>query len=341
MLYSKRFTKIILTVLTVVLCFLCVSPVAAYADEGETQEIYIGGFTAGFVLNTTTVEVVGLCEVLTDNGMDCPARTYGIKSGDVIDKVNDRVIRSSGDLTAALNEDYKKYIVTVIRDGKAESFEVSPAVDKVTRKKRLGLLVKDSVNGIGTVTYIDKTNNKFGSLGHPVNDAQGKIIDINGGSIYGCIIYGVKQGMRGNPGELKGSFENNNMMGKVCKNCNCGIFGDIAADFDASRLIKTQVCKLSEVTPGKAEIYSTLNGNTPEKYDISIIKVDEYNKDNRNFVIRIDDEKLIGKSGGIVQGMSGSPIIQNGKLVGAVTHVFVNDPTRGYGIGIDKMLGSY
>lgn len=339
MFYTKKLAKVFLAALTAVLCIICLAPSYAYA--APTDGLYLGGFPAGFVLNTTTVEVVGLCEVMTEDGMTCPARNSGIKAGDVIKKINDKDIKSSSDLTLAIADDYKQYTVIFESEGETKTAKISPAIDKSSGKKRLGLLVKDSVNGIGTVTYVDAKSRKFGSLGHPVTAQDGALIEINGGSIYGCAVYDVKRGLRGNPGELKGAFDNFNMIGKASKNCNCGIFGEISSDFNFGKLQRIEKADIGEVTMGKAEIYSTLHGDKAEKYEISIVKIDANNKDNRNFVIKIDDKALLDLSGGIVQGMSGSPIVQNGKLVGAVTHVFVNDPTRGYGIAIDKMMNSY
>lgn len=338
MLYAKKFRKAILIIFVFFVCLIVSTPIYAKTDE---REIYLGGFAAGFVLNTTTVEVVGLCEVLTEDGVICPARSAGIRSGDVIDKLNDREIDSIGDLNNALNEEYKNYYVTVVRADGEHELSIVPAIDKVSGHKKLGILVKDSVNGIGTVTYVDRTSKKFGSLGHPVANNNKTIMEINGGSIYGCMIYGVKKGVRGNPGELKGTIENSYLTGRVAKNCNCGIFGDVSDEFDYSKLTRICTAPIEEVQMGKANIFSTVNANKTEKFDISIVKIDYTSRDNRNFVIRIDDSSLLETSGGIVQGMSGSPIVQNGKLIGAVTHVFVNDPTRGYGIAIDKMLSSY
>lgn len=293
------------------------------------------------MLNTTTVEVVGLCDVLSADGIGSPARESGIKAGDIIEKVNDVEIDSTSDLNKALAQPYKNYTVTIQRGGELMNLPVNPVTDKASGQKKLGMLVKDSVNGIGTVTFVDKTKNVIASLGHPVTDSAKNIMEINGGSIYSCAIYGVKRGMRGNPGELKGSIESNYMIGAANKNCSCGIFGEVSSELDTSNLQKIKTANIGEVQMGKATIYSTVDSNTTCEYDISIVKVDAFNKDNRNFVIKIDDSDLIDLSGGIVQGMSGSPIVQNGKLIGAVTHVFVNDPTRGYGIAIDKMLNSY
>lgn len=339
MLSLRRFTKVLLSALCLVTLLVGLSTTAVFAQSSD--ELYVGGFPAGFVLNTRDVEVIGMCEIMTDNGTACPAREGGIKSGDVIESINGIEINSASQLTEMLKQNFSEYNMSLMRKGEQIDVSLKPVEDKINGKKKLGLLVKDSINGIGTVTYIDKENNKFGSLGHPVANENGSLIGINGGSLYGCTIYDVKRGVRGNPGELKGIFDNSNMLGVVKANTRCGIFGDISKDFDVSNLTKVKKGSVAEACMGKAYIYSTLNGSECEKYEISIVKVDATNKDNRNYVIKISDKRIIDKSGGIVQGMSGSPIVQNGKLIGAVTHVFVNDPTRGYGISIDNMTSSY
>lgn len=339
MLSLKKFTKILLGVIFV-LAFTCgMSAMQVFAYPGD--EFYLGGFPAGFVLNTQNVEIIGMCEINTDKGMVCPAREGGLKSGDVIKNLNGIEITSASLLTETLAENFATYEFTIERAGESLKINLTPAVEKSSGKKKLGLLVKDSINGIGTVTYIDKTNNKFGSLGHPVNDGTGNVMPINGGCLYGCTIYDVKKGLRGNPGELKGFFDNSQMLGVVKVNTKCGIFGDISKNFNVSGLTKIKKGDAAYATIGKAHIYTTLDGDKCDKYEISIVKVDNENKDNRNFVLKINDKRILEKSGGIVQGMSGSPIVQNGKLIGAVTHVFVNDPTRGYGISIDNMTSSY
>lgn len=338
MLYSKRLKKLVLIILCALLCSCALTTSVAYAEE---REIYLGGFAAGFILNTSTVQVVGLCDVLTDEGVVSPARNCGIRTGDIIERINDMDIDATEDLAEAMDRSYKSYEISVTRGGKSLTYNIDPVTDKASGQKRLGMLVKDSINGIGTVTYIDKTKNVIASLGHPVTDTAKNVMQINGGTIYTCAIYGVKKGVRGIPGQLKGSIENNYMIGAATKNSSCGIFGDVSSEIDTSKLQKIKTANIGEVKMGQAVIYSTVSENAVKEYDISIVKIDAFNKDNRNFVIKIDDDELIELSGGIVQGMSGSPIVQNGKLVGAVTHVFVNDPTRGYGIAIDKMLNSY
>lgn len=319
-------------------CVFAITPINAKAEE---ENIYLGGFPAGFVLNTTTVEVIGVCDVVTAEGVRSPARESGIKTGDIIDKINGEEINSALDINNTLSREYKKYEVEILRGGERHTIEVHPARELNSGGKRLGVLVKDSINGVGTVTYIDGKNKKFASLGHPVTDLQGDLIKIKGGTLYGSIIYDVKKGIRGTPGELRGAFENGTIIGNAKVNCSCGVYGDLSSDFKYTGLLKISPASIDEVEIGSAYIYTTIYGKSADKYKISIVKTDKTNKDNRNFIIKIDDERLIDKTGGIVQGMSGSPIVQNGKLIGAVTHVFVNDPTRGYGIGIENMLSSY
>ena len=338
MLLRKKFVRTLLILITAVICAISASPINASA---ATQSLYLGGFSAGFNLSTTTVEVIGICDVLTSDGLRSPARECGIKAGDIIENINGVEVNRTEDINKILSEDYKKFNIGITRDGELMNFDVVPARELSSNGKRLGVLLKDSINGVGTVTYIDKANKKFASLGHPVTDLKNNLMEINGGTVYGCIIYDIKKGVKGTPGELKGVFENGNVIGNAKLNCACGVYGDLADSFDTTKLIKVERGAIDDVKIGKACIYSTLHGNEIKKYDISIVKTDKHNKDNRNFVIKIEDNELIEKSGGIVQGMSGSPIVQNGKLIGAVTHVFVNDPTRGYGIAIDKMLSSY
>lgn len=334
----KNFIKNLLILFITVLVSISIQPLSAFAT---TSELYLGGFAAGFTLNTTTVEVVGICDVITSEGLRSPAREYGIKTGDIIEDINGVEINSTADINKILDEDCKKFNVQIVRNSEKFMIEIVPAKDLATKSNKLGVLVKDSINGVGTITYIDKANKKFASLGHPVADLNNNIININGGSVYGCLIYDIKKGIKGTPGELRGAFENGRLLGKAKINSPCGIFGDVNENYDTSKLTKIEKINIDEVKIGRACIYTTLHGSEVKKYDISIVKVDKFNKDNRNFVIKIEDSLLLELTGGIVQGMSGSPIVQNGKLIGAVTHVFVNDPTRGYGIAIDKMLNAY
>ena len=338
MLLRKKLATNLLILFLLIVCAFSFTPIYANAQE---DTLYLGGFPAGFTLNTKIVEVVGVCDVMTVDGSVSPARNAGIRTGDIIESINGRRVQSATDINKIIADEYKKYVIEIERDDEKITLDIVPAEDFATGAKRLGILVKDTINGIGTVTYIDKSNNKVASLGHPVTDLKNNLIEINGGIVYNCLIYDIKRGVKGEPGELHGAFENNSILGTAKVNCPCGIYGDLAADYDTSKLIKVEKGSAKDVSIGKACIYTTLRGNTVKKYDISIVKTDKKNKDNRNYVIKIDDKELLATTGGIVQGMSGSPIVQNGKLIGAVTHVFVNDPTRGYGIGLEHMLNAY
>ena len=337
---AKKIVNNLLLCFVAVILAVFLSPFAMSASA-ETGTLYLGGFPAGFVLNTVNVEVIGLCEVVTEDGICSPARDAGICTGDIIEKINNETVSKTSDINEIISKNFKRYEITVKRGGESLTLEIQPVQDLSSGAKRIGVLVKDSINGVGTVTYIDGENRTFASLGHPVTDTDNKLIEINGGTLYGSIIYDVKRGVRGAPGELHGAFESGNIIGTAKLNCACGVFGTLAEDYDCSKLVKIAKGSIEDVNIGSAYIYSTVYGKQIEKYKISIAKVDAGNKDNRNFVIKVEDKKLIEKTGGIVQGMSGSPIVQNGKLIGAVTHVFVNDPTRGYGIGIEHMLNAY
>lgn len=322
-------------------CAISATTAAATLNaSAEQRELYLGGFAAGFMLDTSEVEVVGLCDVLTESGLVSPARSAGIKTGDIIAKINGASVTSGEDVDSLLSASLKSAVVTVVRDGQELNVKLTPAKDATSGRMRMGVLVKDSLSGVGTVTYIDKTDGKFASLGHPVTNSDGDTIDINGGTLCGCVIYDVKKGVRGTPGELKGAFESSKLIGDVVVNSSSGVFGTLSTTYDTSSLVKIEAGDIDDVTPGRAQIYTTVSANEIQCYDISIVKVDKNNSQNRNYVIKIDDEDLIDATGGIVQGMSGSPIVQNGKLVGAVTHVFINDPTRGYGISIENMLAA-
>ncbi|MCM1195331.1 MAG: SpoIVB peptidase, partial [Firmicutes bacterium] len=227
--------------------------------------------------------------------------------------------------------------IKYLRDGAMHEGTIVPKLDLTTKRYRLGLWSKDSSSGIGTLTYV-RSNLNFGSLGHPITDQSGNIIECVNGGVFGCVIDGVEKGRKGAAGELKGSFNFEKRVGNIYANNKFGAFGTFNS---LPKFCKEtiSVADINEIRPGKAEIFCTLDDNERESYEIEIVKVSAQNsRDDKGMVIRVTDEALLEKTGGIVQGMSGSPIVQNGKLVGAVTHVFVNDPTRGYGIFAKWML---
>ncbi len=300
--------------------------------------VYVGGMSAGFTLKTGCVQVIGICEVVTEEGVCSPALDAGLRSGDKIVKVGKIDVESVGELNEIVNKCKGKSIkVEVERGGEIVGLDVCPVRDKQSKRYRIGVLVRDNVSGIGTVTFIDKTSGKFGALGHSVVAENNKEMKIADGLVYACNIIGVSKGIRGRAGELKGMILSDKSFGTAEKLCDCGIFGRISEDFETNGLMQAEATS-ANARPGKAHIYSTVDGISPKRYEIEVVKVDKGNKENKNYVIHVIDEALIKETGGIVQGMSGSPIIQENKVIGAVTHVFLNDPTRGYGIDIQTML---
>ena len=290
--------------------FLCVAGAVerCLAADAAAAEYYIGGMAAGFTLPAGGVQIVELSSVACEEGSRRPAEEAGLRAGDLILAADSVALGSIEDLTAALERGGGKEMrLTLSRDGKTMELGVLPAKDKKTGKFKIGVLIRDTLSGIGTITYIEKDSLHFGALGHGVS--EGPIPDTSEAKVFACNVIGVNKGTRGKAGELKGLFLNDRTIARAEHFCGTGLF-----------------------------IYSTVDGTQPKAYEIAIAKVDANDRDNKNFVIKVTDETLIEETGGIVQGMSGSPILQNGKLIGAVTHVFLNDPTRGYGISIERMM---
>ena len=307
---------------------LCIFPAGGYASS----VVYLGGIPAGFSLNTRGVTIVGITDVSTENGRFSPGKDAGLKLGDVILYLDNKEVNSSEDIAAAIDGKSEAKIV-FCRDGETKESVIKPKKDGLGKYK-LGLFIRNYVSGIGTVTYIK--NNTFTSLGHPILDENGNLIEIKGGNLINCTITGAIRGERGKAGELKGIFLKNAPFATAVKNTKTGIIGTIS-DAEIQRLALKEV-EMGEACVGNAVIYSTVTGSQPKEYSVSIVKVDKNEKDNKNLVLKITDSELISLTGGIVQGMSGSPILQNGKLIGAVTHVFINDPERGFGISIGNII---
>lgn len=304
----------------------------------EGKQVYIGGQAAGFTLKTGEIQVIGICDVLTENGAHSPAQKTGLRTGDRIVKIAAVPVKTVEDLNDAVNAAQGKSVeVEIKRKNETFTQNIQPIQDKTTGKYKIGVLVRDSVSGIGTITYIDGKNGDFGALGHTVTDEEKQEMTMENGVVYACSVVGVRKGVRGKAGELRGMFLNDQPMGSAEKLSKCGIFGKMSGNWKSKKL-KSAIASSEGAKPGKAYIYSTVNGVCPKRYTIEIVKVDKSNRENKNYVIKITDDELLSETGGIVQGMSGSPIIQEDKLVGAVTHVFLNDPTRGYGIDIEKMM---
>lgn len=316
---------------------LCGGNTTAAKARSDEAIVYIGGMSAGFTLKAGGAQIIGFCDVIGEKETRSPALGVGFVSGDVITKVAGVGVESISELNEVLNKKQGEEVaIDFLRKGELHTLTVKPIKDKLSGQYKIGVLVRDSLSGIGTITYVDK-DGRFGALGHSVVGENKQELKISDGTVYACSIIGISKGVRGKAGELRGMFLNDKTVGCAEKLCSCGIFGRVSEHFELNDTMLA-VADSDDAKPGKAYIYSTVSGVEPQKYSIEIVKVDLENRDNKNYVVKITDEKLISETGGIVQGMSGSPIMQDGKMVGAITHVFLNDPTRGFGINIETML---
>ena len=311
-------------------------------EVSDGAKVYVGGIPLGFSLKTKGVIVVGENSVTTEDGNKITMKNKPIKSGDVLYKIDNNIIEDIDQIPELLEEaDGERTILTLLRDDKEIEVEVIPELDVSTGVYKLGLWVRDDASGVGTLTFVNSKNNRFGALGHPITDYETGIeIPVQDGKIYKCNLIGITKGERGKPGELRCLFmQGNNYKGTIDTNCDYGVYGEVInldglIDNNLAVEVGSRMC----VRPGKAKLISSVSG-VREEYDIEIIKATYQPKSSdKSMVIRVTDSRLLALTGGIVQGMSGSPIIQDGKLVGAVTHVFLSDPTKGYGVYVDWML---
>ena len=295
------------------------------------------GETVGIQIKMDGVLVAGVTDVQTADGAVCPAREAGLQAGDVIVAVDGQPVQTSEELVRAVERLTGEASVTVTRGGQQQLLHVCPARETDGRL-RLGLWLRDGVSGVGTVTYVDPQTGAFGALGHGVNDVEtGVLLPVADGEVCRARIVDVKRGASGAPGELAGTFDAGDVVGCINANTACGIFGVISGSLGALRPA-VPVGSPEDVEKGPATILACVEGQDVEEYDVEISRSGMAAGAGRDLTIHVTDPELLARTGGIVQGMSGSPILQNGKLVGAVTHVLVNDPTGGYGVFIDTML---
>ncbi|MBR3790256.1 MAG: SpoIVB peptidase [Clostridia bacterium] len=307
----------------------------------DGEEVYLGGIPLGFAIKTQGLLVVGTGNVLAADGTQ-ETISNNIKTGDFLLKINDHTINSSDDVPKILETlpTEKPVKLSLLRGDEIVEVDITPAKDTASGEQKLGLWVKNDASGIGTLTFIKAQDNRFGALGHAITDYEtGAEIPVASGNIYKCSQVGINRAEKNHPGELRCVFlQGINKKGTIEKNTPFGVYGDVTelesiADFNRTAEIGSRLT----IKTGKAHILSSVSG-VLEEYEIEIIKtVFQPESDDKSFVFRVTDRRLLELTGGIVQGMSGSPIIQNGKLVGATTHVFVSDPTKGYGIYADWM----
>lgn len=312
-------------------------------QERKDIELYAGGNSVGVRVSTDGVLAVGYSDLTTSNGsVTSPAQNGGIQIGDRLISINGKKIKNSKDLSKKINESKSQSIEILLeRNGQEVTQEINLTKNQDGDYK-IGLWVRDSTAGVGTLTFYDKESGKYGAIGHPITDSEtDKILSIKNGDLLNSSIISIKKGVKGNPGELRGIFSSDKTsIGNVTGNTQCGIFGSM--NKENLKNINNKVYKVgwrNEIQPGPAQIITTIDEEGPKLYDIEIVKVTKQDViSTKSMVIRVTDEKLLEKTGGVVQGMSGSPIIQNEKIIGAVTHVLVNKPEVGYGIYIEWML---
>lgn len=301
--------------------------------------VTLGGNVFGLRIFADGVIVTGVGTVASDGADAAPAKKAGIKQGDIIRKINGTAVTSNHDISRLIESSSGKPMsVELLRDGKTKNVTVEPAKDTADGKYKLGMWVRDSSAGVGTVTFVDNETGTVAGLGHAICDADtGDIMPLRSGDILDVIIRGCVKGTSGTPGELCGVF-GNKTLGELYINGSTGVYGVVAEKDSCAKKIPVALC--NEVETGKAQIVSTVDGGEAEYFDIEITAVHRGEGEEKNMVIKITDSDLLAKTGGIVQGMSGSPIVQNGMLVGAVTHVFVNDPQQGYAIFAETMIST-
>lgn len=309
------------------------------------RELLVCGNTVGIKLYIKGILVVGISGVLTPDGREeLPVKDSGIEPGDFIVEVNRKKIESISDLTSVVEQSGPKELeIKYIHENRVLTAKTVPVECVEDGKYRLGLWVRDSTAGIGTLTYIEQNTGKFGALGHGITDIDtGIMMPVESGELLKSSVYGIKKGMQGVPGELQGNFlDSPEVIGEIFWNTAFGVFGQMkknAVENLPGRLYP--VGTRSVIREGPAVILSNIHGEEIEEFQVEIQKVAKKNLSGpKSMILKITDPRLLDETGGIIQGMSGSPIIQDGRLIGAVTHVLVNDPSRGYGIFIETMLG--
>ena len=303
----------------------------------DDMYVKVLGEPFGMKLYTDGVLVIDSADIDTKNGKKNPAKSAGIKIGDYIKTVNGKTVTTNEDVLELVTESGGKTMkFEIVRDGKKIICKVTPVLDKENDVYRIGIWVRDSSAGIGTLTFYSPSSDIVCGLGHGICDGDtNSLLKIDNGELVEAEIIGVQKGSSGSPGSLKGKLTYDTVA-DISLNCESGVYGVVQKDVSSSDL--TQIALKQEVKNGEAQILCTVDGSTPKLYSCKIKKTGKSDSKTQNLIVTVTDEELINATGGIVQGMSGSPILQNGKLVGALTHVLIDDATKGYGIYAENML---
>lgn len=333
---SGLFLLITIISMAVCFCFISYEKTVYAADEG----VYIGGTPIGIVAKGDALVVTEFVSVISAKGAFSPALQAGVQKGDLITKANGEKIENIFRLNEIIINSEGSVSLEIFRNNQKILINVTPIMDLTQNSKKIGMQVKGDLSGIGTLTYIT-LNNKFGALGHQIMDEYNYSEIYQTGNIFNCQIDGFIKGEKGKAGELKGKIVYSMpSIGNINKNCLTGLFG-IANENQKEGRFLYKIGKREEIKPGYAQIYTSIDQNKPKFYDIEIVKTQKQDSiQDKGMVIRVTDKELLSTTGGILQGMSGSPIIQNDKIIGAVTHVFISDPTMGYGVYIDWMINN-
>ena len=309
------------------MCFiLCIGCLAVPA---LARELVAVGQVVGLELRDGTVTVAAF-----DEELGAAAQAAGLEAGDRILQINGKAITCAEDVRKALETSKGMVTLEILRGGKQHRISWAPAI--TADGPKLGLYLRQGVNGIGTVTWYDPATGEFATLGHGVSNPAGQLLHLASGNAYKSRVAAVRKGKAGEPGQLMGCVESPEPIGTLKVNCARGVFGVSKVAWEGRTV---QTASWEEIKTGKATILSTVSSHGVQEYSVEILKIyPKTNGNGRNLLIKVTDPALLEATGGIVQGMSGSPIIQDGKLIGAVTHVLVNDPTTGYGIFIENML---
>lgn len=306
----------------------------------EKQEVLVSGSPVGIYMETKGVLVIDSGEITDREGIRRTPAEHIIQSGDYICEIDGKVLTGKRQLMQLVRENQGEPMeLQVIRHQETIKLEMTP-VETEDGSYKLGIWVRDNIQGIGTLTYVEP-NGTFGALGHGISDADtGERLEISDGDLYRADILSIRKGTAGTPGELRGviNYREENRIGTICGNSQYGIRGQLEPGKYEGSMKKIPTGLKQEIQTGKGEIRCDI-GDGIREYQCEILEIDSNARDtNKCFVLRITDDDLLSRTGGIVQGMSGSPVLQNGKLIGAITHVFVNDPTKGYGIFIENMM---
>ena len=306
--------------------------------QSNPKKVSVSGESFGIKLYTDGVIIVGIRDVETDKGKCNPAKEAGLEKGDIIIEINGKKVYSADSVTDILNDNNgKDYKITVKRNGNYKEFLLKPAYSSSQGCYKVGLWVRDSTAGVGTITYYDKSNNTVSALGHPITDVDtNEIMPILDGEAVRATVTKIYKSKAGEAGSLCCEFTND-IIGTLKKNCQSGIYGKYTCTL--KNTYEYEVASPNEIVRGPVQILCTIDSGKAKFYNAQISRISyRENKKGKNMVVKITDERLLEKTGGIVQGMSGSPIIQNGKLVGALTHVIVDSPEKGYAIFAQDMV---